>query len=114
MGVGAPPLEMGKPGVETAVRWPRCGGPELPPAFRMVRFTRSIKAVLSRPEKPIPCKEALPSGLCPEPHDVRDSHQLAPAVDFLHLTIDQIRCYLPPVGFAPTTPHLSKVVRNER
>jgi len=112
MVVGTPPLQIGQ-----QLRGRLCGGPgpagqSCPPAFRMVRFTRSIKAVFSRPEKPIPCKEARISGLCPEPHYVRDSHQLAPPVDCLHLTIVQIRCYLPSKGFAPTTPHRSKVVRN--
>src|SRR5215467_9160086 len=45
----------GPASVGTAVRWPRSGGPELPPAFRTVKFTRSIKAVFNRPEKPKCC-----------------------------------------------------------
>jgi hypothetical protein len=35
------------------------------------------------------------SGLCSKVHHVRDPYQLAPPVAFLHLTVDQPRCYLP-------------------
>ncbi len=41
--------------------------------------------------------------LCPETHHVRDPQQLAPAVAFLHLAVDQARLYLPLAHFPPST-----------
>ena len=40
---------------------------------------------------------------------MRHTHQLAPAVTFLHLTIDQIRSHLPPEDFPPSAKHLAPV-----
>jgi hypothetical protein len=63
--------------------------------WRTVKFARSIKAVLSRPDRPTPCKVARISGLCPQAHDMRHTNQLAPSVAFLHLAVDQPRRHLP-------------------
>ena len=41
---------------KAAEKWPRFDGPARLPAFRTVKFTRSIKAVFKRPEKPKRCK----------------------------------------------------------
>ncbi len=41
--------------------------------------------------------------LCSQAHHVRDANQLAPAVAFLHLAIDQARRHLPPTCYPPST-----------
>ncbi len=71
--------------------------------WRMVRFTRSIKAVFSRPEKPILCKLARISVLSAKAHHRCDACQLATPVAFLHLTVDQLLCHLPPACFQAST-----------
>ena len=78
---------------------------------RTVRFTRSIKAVFNRPEKPNPCKAARISVLCSKAHHVRDPYQLAPPVAFLHLAVDQPRCYLPLLHFPPSLSHLEPLTK---
>jgi hypothetical protein len=47
---------------------------------RTVRFTPSLKAVFSPPEKPNPRPRDCEICSCPEAHHVRDAHQLAPKV----------------------------------
>jgi hypothetical protein len=71
---------VGQAGMEPAEPSPTCGVRALPRACRTVRFTRSIQAVLSRPEKPNPCKAALRAGSVPASLQVRDPYQLAPKV----------------------------------
>ena len=51
--------------VETAEKWPRYGEQGLPRASRMVRVTRSRKAVFSRPERPKLSKAALRASCVP-------------------------------------------------
>ncbi len=46
----------GPEAVRPVGKWPRYGGPEQPGASRTLKFTRSIKAVFNRPEKPNPCR----------------------------------------------------------
>jgi hypothetical protein len=43
------------------------------------------------------------SGLCPRAHHVRDPHQLAPSVTFLHLAVDQACLHLSPTCFPTST-----------
>ncbi len=88
--------------VGQASRWPRCGVPELRRASRTVRFTRSIKAVFSRPEKPIPCKEALRAASVPRRMTCVTRTSLRQRSAFFHLAIDQVRRHLPPVHVAPS------------
>src|SRR5215467_1613036 len=73
-----------------------------------------MKAVFSLPEKPIPCKQARISVLCPQSHYVRDPHQLAPLVSFLHLTIDQARRHLPLASLPSFATHLEPLSKMSR
>ncbi len=99
----------GPRGVATAVLWPRYVVLTLPRASRTVRFTRSRKAVFSRPERPSPRPRNFEICLCPEAHHRRDSHQFATPVAFLHLTVYQLRRHLPPKCFPPSATHLKPV-----
>jgi hypothetical protein len=77
-----------------------CGG------FRTVRFTRSINALLSRPERPNPCKVAARRASVPRRMTWVTRTNPAISIAFLHLTVDQPSRHLPSKGFAPTTTHL--------
>jgi hypothetical protein len=44
--------------------------------------------------------------MCPQTHYLRDARQLASPVTFLHLTIDQLCCYLPAAGFPASATNL--------
>jgi hypothetical protein len=48
----------------------------------------------------------LKSGACPKAHHMRDPHQHASLVAFLHLTIYQPSHYLPLAHFPPSASHL--------
>jgi hypothetical protein len=50
---------------ELVETWPRSVLPEPPRASRTVRFTRSIKAVFNRPEKPSLCKATVRASCVP-------------------------------------------------
>jgi hypothetical protein len=52
---------------------------------------------------------ACESCLCPKAHHRRDVRQLAPPVAFLHLTVDQFRCHLPPEDLPASATHLEPV-----
>jgi hypothetical protein len=82
---------------------PRCDEQGLPRAFRTVRFTRSIQAVFSRPERPSPRPRKLESGLCSQAHDMGDAYQLAPSIAFFHLAVDEAWLHLPLAHVAPST-----------
>jgi hypothetical protein len=45
---------------------------------------------------------------------VRNADQLAPAVAFLHLTVDQARLHLLPAHVAPSTTHLEPLTKVSR
>ena len=62
---------------------------------RTVRFTRSMKAVFNRPEKPNCCKTTLRASAVPRRITCETPHQPAPSVAFLHLTVDQTWLHLP-------------------
>ena len=81
---------------------------------RMVRFTRSIKAVFNRPEKPIACKEALRASAKPQTHHVRDTNQLAPPIAFFHLAVDQAGRHLPLAHVAPATTLMEPLAKVSR
>src|SRR6266849_1106551 len=51
----------------------------------------------------------LESVPCPKAHHMRDSHQLATPVAFLHLTVYQLRRHLPLACFPPWATHLKPV-----
>jgi hypothetical protein len=82
--------------------------------WRTVRFTRSIKAVFNRPEKPNPCKAARISVLCSKPHHMGHPHQLAPSVAFFHLAINQLCCHLPLRHVPSSTNHLEPLSEMSR
>jgi hypothetical protein len=63
--------------------------------WRMVRLTRSMKAVFNRPERPNPCRAALRASSVPASHHMRNTNQLAPPIVFLHLAVDQASRHLP-------------------
>ena len=91
-----------------------CDVPTLPPASRTLRFTRSMKAVFSRPEKPYPCKVAVRAASVPAPHHARDPYQLSPPVTFLHLPVDQPCRYLPLAHVAAPPTHLKPLSKMSR
>src|SRR5690348_12894829 len=79
----------------------------------MVRFTRSIKAVLSRPERPSPCKVAVRAALVPSRITGVTRTSLRRRF-FFHLAVDQTRRHLPLACFPLLVTHrepLSKVGR---
>ncbi len=76
-----------------------------------------MKAVLRRPERPSPRPRDFEICFCPQAHHRRDSRQLATPIAFLHLTVDQLRCHLPPECFLASATHLkplSKMGREAR
>ena len=79
--------------------------------WRTVRLTRSMKAVLSLPEKPNPRSRGFEWGLCAKAHHRRNARQLAPAIAFLHLAVDQARLHLPPAHVSPSTAQLEPLTK---
>jgi hypothetical protein len=73
-----------------------------------------MKAVFSRPEKPIRGSGDGESCQCPQAHHVRNPNQLTPPVTFLHLTIDQLCRHQPPACFPPSTTHLEPLSKMSR
>src|SRR5690242_15247333 len=71
--------------------------------WRMVSGARSIKAVFSRASEAQPLQGGCESLLGSQAHHRRDANQLASAVAFLHLTVDQAWLYLPLARVAPST-----------
>src|SRR5215469_17135789 len=69
----------------------------------MVRFTRSIKAVFSRPEKPIACKASVRSSAIPSRITCVTRTSLRQRSAFFHLTIDQACRHLPLTHYPPVT-----------
>ncbi len=63
------------------------------------------------PSEAHPLQSDFERGLCPKSHDVRDPHQLALLVAFLHLAINQILCHLPPASIPPWTSHREPVAK---
>ena len=70
-----------------------------------------MKAVFSRPDRPNPRPRVLESSASPKAHHVRDANELAPAVAFLHLPVDQLRCHLP---LTPSQTHLKPLAKMGR
>jgi hypothetical protein len=81
------------------------------PPCRIVRLTRSIKAVLSRPERPNPCKAASRASSVPRRITCVTFTSLRQRSAFLHLAIDQPRCYLPLAHVAPWANHLDPLTK---
>jgi hypothetical protein len=63
--------------------------------WRMVRLTRSINAVFSRPEKPILCKAAVRASAVPRRIAGVTRTSLRQRSAFFHLAIDQTSRHLP-------------------
>ncbi len=61
-----------------------------------------------------PLQGGLESGFGPQAHHVRDPHQLAPPVAFLHLTIDQAGRHSPMEHFPPSTTFCKPVTKMGR
>ncbi len=68
-----------------------------------------MKAVLSRPERPIPRPRGLESGACSKAHHMRHPNQLAPLGAFFHLAGNQFRSSLPLKSFPASATHLNPV-----
>ncbi len=81
---------------------------------RTVRFTRSIKAVLSRPEKPNPCKAALRSACAPRRITCVTRTSLRQRSAFFHLAVDQTSRHLPLSHSPPTTTSCEPVAKMGR
>jgi hypothetical protein len=93
----------GPEAVRPVEKLPRCGVPALRRASRTVRFTRSIQAVLSRPEKPNRGLAPLRAASVPRPITCVTQTSLRQRSAFLHLAIDQTYLHLPPAHIAPST-----------
>ena len=52
--------------------------------------------------------------LCPQAHHRRDTRQFAPSVAFLHLTVDQPRCYLPLAHLPPSASYVEPLSKMGR
>ena len=79
--------------------------------WRTVRFTRSIKAVFSWPEKPNPCQATVRSASVPRRITCETRTSLRQRSTFLDLTVDQLRRHLPPAHAAPSTTHLEPLTK---
>jgi hypothetical protein len=73
-----------------------------------------MKAVFNLPERPNPRPRDCEIGLCSKAHHRRDAHELAPAIAFLHLAVDQARLHLPPAHVAPSTTQLDPLTKVSR
>jgi hypothetical protein len=91
--------------VETAGPWPRCDEQGLPRASRIVRFTRSIKAVFNRPERPRPNKATLRAASVPRRITCETPTNFRQRSTFFHLAVNQARRYLPLTCFPSSSPH---------
>src|SRR5512142_2782452 len=67
-----------------------------------------MNAVLSRPEKPNPCKTALRASSVPRRITWVTRTSLRQRSAFLHLAVDQAHCHLP-LTYFPTLDPLSKM-----
>jgi hypothetical protein len=70
---------------------------------RTVRFTRSMKAVFSRPEKPKCCKASLRASSVPRRITCVTCTSLRQRSAFLHLAVDQAWRHLPSAPVASST-----------
>ena len=68
-----------------------------------------MKAVVSRPERPLPRPRGLESGACSKAHHMRHPNQLAPLGAFFHLAGNQFRSSLPLKSFPASATHLNPV-----
>ena len=68
-----------------------------------------MKAVVSRPERPIPRPRGLESGACSKAHHMRHPNQLAPLGALFHLAGNQFRSSLPLKSFPASATHLNPV-----
>jgi hypothetical protein len=104
----------GQAGMKTVVPSPTCDVPALLCAFRMVRFTRSMKAVFNLPEKPNPCKAILRASSVPRRITCVTRMSLRQRSALFHLAVDQAHRHLPPEDFAPSAIHLAPVSKMGR
>jgi hypothetical protein len=79
--------------------------------WRTVRFTRSIKAVFNRPERPHPCKAALRAGSVPRRITCVTRTSLRQRSAFLHLAVDQAWLHQPSTHVASSTTHMEPLAK---
>ena len=82
--------------------------------WRTVRFTRSIKVVFNRPERPNPIKATLRAASVPRPITGVTRTSLGHRSAFLHLAIDQTCLHLPLTHFPPSATHLEPLTEVSR
>jgi hypothetical protein len=82
--------------------------------WRTVRFTRSIKAVFNRPEKPNSCKAALRASSVPSRITWVTRTSLRQRSAFFHLAIHQLCCHLPLRHVPSSTNHLEPLSEMSR
>jgi hypothetical protein len=82
--------------------------------WRTVTFTRSINAVLSRPERPTCCNLTLRAASVPRRITCVTRTSLRQRSAFLHLTIDQLCSYLPLQEVPASATHLEPVSKMGR
>ena len=108
--IRAPPLQMGEQVCGLLSRRPgaaceRCH------AMTGSQIHPLNKSGVQLPSQAHPLQSDLESGTRSQAHEVRDPHQLAPLVAFLHLAIDQSYCHVPPESFPPSASHLAPVTK---
>ena len=100
--VRAPPLQMGQ-----QVWGLLCGGPRAAcqscHAMPDGQIHPLNESGIQPPREAQSLQGSFESVLCPQAHQVGHPNQLAPAVAFFHLAVDQPRCHLPPADIPPST-----------
>ncbi len=104
----------GPEAVAPVERWSRCDEEAAAIPWRTVRSTRSMNAVLSRPEKPSPCKVAVRAASVKRRMMGVTRTNLRQRSAFFYLTVDQVLRHLPPKHVAPSASHLVPVSKMGR
>ena len=113
MGGGSPPFKMGEemwgglgagPGAARQSCHPMADGQIHSLHTSGVQLSREAEVLQRDPE----------SGLCPKAHHVRDPNQLAPAIAFFHLAVDQAGRHLPLAHVAPATTLMEPLAKVSR
>jgi len=73
-----------------------------------------MNALFNRPERPKPCEPAARAASVPRRQTVRDPNQLAPAIAFFHLAVDQAGRHLPLAHVAPATTLMEPLAKVSR
>jgi len=110
MVIGAPPLQLSQQGWGLLRRCPGAACERCHPVTDG-QIHPFDKSGIQPSREAQPLQASLESVLSPEPHHVRDPHQLAPAVAFLHLAVDQTWLHQPSAHVASSTTHLSPLAK---